>query len=111
MRIRAGRLRRRLHLQQTNQTRTASGGYTDVWTTTATVWGSIEPLRGREYFENAQVQGQTTHRIVIRYQSSVDSSYRVVDACDSRVFNIVGGPINPNDRNVLLELMVKEQDT
>lgn len=108
--MRAGRLRHRLYLQQSTQTRTASGGYEDGWATIATIWGAVEPLKGREFFENAQVEGDVTHRIVIRSRAEVTTKHRFIHIEKNRVFNVVS-VINPNERDISMEIMAKESVT
>lgn len=105
--MRAGRLRHSVYIQSKANVRTSAGGFTETWSTDATVWAGIEPLRGREYFENAQVKGDATHRIVLRYRGSVTPDNRIVHIEDSRTFQILE-VLNPSERDVSLEIMAKE---
>lgn len=65
----------------------------------------MEPLRGREYFDNAQVQGEATHRIRIRYRGGITPAWRAL--WGSRAFEFVE-VLNPSERNRSLEIMAKE---
>lgn len=75
------------------------------WNTETTVWGSIEPLSGREYFSQQQVQAEARVRIVMRYNADIDTTWRVKN--DGRYYDIVD-VINPNDRNHMLVLMCRQ---
>ena len=66
--MRAGFLRHRLALKTKTVSRDTFGEEDVTWTTSATVWGSVEPLRGREYMEARQGQADVSHRVVIRYE-------------------------------------------
>ena len=46
--MRAGRLRHRLNLQESTETRNAHGEAIITWATSYTVWGAVEPLSGSE---------------------------------------------------------------
>lgn len=103
--MRAGWLRHRLTLEENNPVEDAAGEETDNWTTFATVWGSVEPLRGREFFE-ARAETQTVdHRIRIRYLDGVTPQMRVMFR--GRIFGI-DSVINVLERNKELQLMCRE---
>ena len=103
--MRAGRLRHRLRLQSQTQTRDAYGAAIISWATEATVWGAIEPLSGREYFSQAQTQNEAKVRIVIRYRSSVDESWRVVSG--GKYYSIES-VINHDERDRMMTLLCLE---
>jgi SPP1 family predicted phage head-tail adaptor len=103
--MRAGRLRHRLILQSKTETRDSYGASVVGWSTEATVWGSIEPLSGREYFSQQQVQAEARVRIVIRYRSDVDETWRIKH--DGLYYNIID-PLNENTRDRMLILMCRE---
>jgi SPP1 family predicted phage head-tail adaptor len=103
--MRAGRLRHRLILQSKVETRGAAGGVTTTWETQATVWGGIEPLSGREYTAIQQTQNEATVRIVIRYQSSIDETWRVLNGGLAYAIQSI---INENTRDRMLTLMCLE---
>ena len=118
MRIRAGRLRHRLQLQQfapttSPQTKNAYGEVTSAWTTQATVWGSIEPLSGREYLSAGGTQNDATVRIVIRYYGSIDESWRVRQVLPTspetygKTYGIEA-VLDHDERNRVLTLMCSE---
>lgn len=100
--MRAGRLRNRLVLQSKTETRGAAGGVTTTWTTQATVWGGIEPLSGKEYQAIQQTQNEASVRIVLRYYSGLDETWRVVNGGRAYAIEAL---INENDRNRMVTLM------
>lgn len=104
--MRAGFLRHRLALQAKSVSRDTFGEEDVTWTTWATVWGSVEPLRGREYMEARQGQADVSHRVVIRYRAGVAPTMRIALE-DGRKLQIES-VINRLERDEMLELMCKE---
>ncbi len=100
--MRAGPLRNRLILQSQTETRETGGGVVVSWTTQATVWGGIHPISGKEYTAIQQTQNEATVKIIIRYQSSIDETWRVVNG--GRAYSIES-IINENDRDRMMTLM------
>lgn len=105
VKVKAGDLPHRVEIQSFTETRDAYGGVTKTPVTDATVWARVSPLSGREYWQAAQVQSETTHEIEIRYRTRPEAKQRVL--WGSRVFEILS-VINPEERNVKLLLMCKE---
>lgn len=77
--MRAGLLRHRVTLESQTITRDTDGAEVVGWTTTATVWGSVEQLSGSERFVQfgAQDKATASTKITIRYRGSVDPAMRV----------------------------------
>jgi len=103
--LRAGRLRHRVELQSVTRTQDGYGEADESWSTYTTVWAAIEPLRGQERYLAQQVNSDTEIKVVVRYNSSVDSEDRVL--IGSRVLEVVG-VINPGERDEYLELLCRE---
>lgn len=108
--MRAGRLRHRLTFQDKAVSRDAYGEEDIVWTDVFTVWGSVEPIMGREYLDQRQMQAETTHRIRIRYHDQIKPSMRVTYDLDSRpaVTLEIESIIEPFVRGTEMQLMCKE---
>ena len=103
--MRAGRLKKRLILQSKAETRDSYGSTLITWTTEATVWGSLLPLRGQEMFAQQQIKPQTAVRAIIRYYSRVDSTWRI---SHGGKFYDIETVINENKRNRTLTLMCRQ---
>jgi len=100
-----GRLNKRLELQlnseETESYTDSLGGLTTTWATASTVWGSIEPLSGRELFSAQQAQSDTDMRIRIRYYSGLTTFYRI--KYGTRYFQILSiANISENNEEMLL---------
>ena len=101
-----GALRHQLTIKAINTTEDSYGEVTeDPTTTECTVWGSIEPLSGRELLLAQQIQATVTHRVRIRYHSGLDPSMQIVFG--TRTFDILS-IINLEERNRELEIMCRE---
>ena len=104
--IEAGKLRHRLAIQSHTEARDSFGGSTKTWATQKTVWGSVRPMSGKELVNAQQVDSRVTHRIVIRFYSGLDTTYRFLFG--TRVFNIVS-VLNIQERNKLLVITAIEE--
>lgn len=107
MALRAGRLNKRVSLQTLANTTDGGGGFTQAWSTTATLWAHVEELAGREGFEAQQIASHLTHRVTIRYRTGVTPQQRLLYG--SRALKIESA-VNPDQRNEMLELMCVEED-
>lgn len=64
----AGRLRHRIDVEQRTETQDASGDPVVAWSTLGTIWGAVEPLRGREStYAGEQILGEMDTRITVRW--------------------------------------------
>ena len=76
--IRAGNLRHRIQLQEPTETRDAHGQAVKTWTTKATVWASVEPLRGAEAIIQHQYAATQIEEVTIRHRSDVTTDWRIL---------------------------------
>lgn len=103
-----GKFRRRVKIQQTTQTQDSTGAPLNAWADFATVWCSIEPLRGDELLAAQQVEAQLTTRIRTRYLSGVQAKMRVVSEDGSTRTWDIRSVSDVNDEHKELELMCVE---
>lgn len=80
--MRAGRLRHRITIQTQTQVQDSTGSIVLTWSEFATVWASIEPISGREFFSAAQVQSTVSTRIRIRNLPGVTETMRILHGTD-----------------------------
>lgn len=83
--------RHKITIESKSLTTDRYGGQLVTWTTQSTVFAKIEPYSGREPLANEQLQSRVSHKMTIRYQSTLKdtasaSSNRVL--FDDRVFSI-----------------------
>ncbi len=102
--MRPGKLRHRLTIQEFTETRDELGDPVETWKDVATVWGSIEPLSGREYYTAEQVNADVTHKVTIRYRA-VEVKNRVLFG--DRVF-LIESILNTDERNCELVMVCRE---
>lgn len=83
--MRAGDMDQRVQLQEfTGEVQDSFGDTTASrlvdanWTTRSTRWAEVTSLQGRELFQAGQEGAKVTHRIRIRYHSTVTPRWRVV---------------------------------
>jgi len=103
--VRIGALRKRITIQEIASTKDGLSGVVEAWADWQTVWASIDPLRGDEYFAAKQFNVELTHKITIRYRSGLTPTMRVLYG--ARVFSI-SAILNPDERNRELVLMCTE---
>ncbi len=101
-----GNLRHRITLQKPVIIKDSIGQEVEEWREVATVWASVEPLSGKEYFNAQQVNSEISNKIIIRYINDLSSQW-VVQFGD-RIFNILS-VINFEERNIYLQLLCSEK--
>ena len=74
------------------------------WGVLTTVWASIDPVSGREYFSSQQVQSEVTSKIHIRWLEGVKPDMRVKHG--NTVYAIIS--VLPDNRRKEMVLMCKE---
>ena len=85
--MRAGSLRLRLTIQTATEAQDAIGHPAKTWSTNIVVWGSLNPISGRERQEaTGQVGGEATHVAVIRAHTNATVAARLLFG--TRVFDI-----------------------
>lgn len=100
-----GAYRQRLYVQQETPVADSAGGNAMSWTTINTVWASVEPISGWERLQAGKLTGSITHRIRMRYDSTLTPDMRFV--LGSRVFNI-RAILNAQERNHSFEVLAEE---
>lgn len=83
----AGKLNRRLRIEQRGEATDEGGSVIDGWTEVATVWANVRTLNGREFAVGGGQASQVTASIRIRYRTDLTAGMRAI--CDGIVFNIV----------------------
>jgi len=107
--MKAGRLRHKVTLERQSRSKDAFGEYVDVWTTLAVRRCSIEPLMGKEFYEQSGEHSRMPTRIRIRHDSSIAGLKPYDRAVDNSVspaiiYNIESVQ-NPRERDRELVLM------
>ena len=90
----AARLRHRVTLQEAASAADQYGQPVETWAAVATLWASVEPLRGREFYQAQQVNG-------------VSEKQRILYG--SRILEIASPPIDREERHIDLELLCVEK--
>ncbi len=103
--MRAGKLNKRVTIQDKSASQNSYGEEVITWTDFAKVWAAVEPLRGREFLEGKQITAEVSTRIRIRYRSGILPEMRVVYG--SIIYDI-HPPINLDECNREIHLMCQE---
>jgi len=101
----SGKLRHKITIESKLNAQDDYGALVESWSTYATAWASIEPVSGREYFQDGKVSAEVSARIMTRYISGVTNLMRV--KFGTRIFGIVRIN-NILERNKEFELMCQE---
>lgn len=105
-RVNASKLRHRITIQHKVETKNEWNEPVIEWREFATVWASVEPISGREFWASRQVQSEVTHRIRLRYLPGVDSTMRIL--FKGREFRIEAIR-NIEERNTETEILAVER--
>jgi len=103
--MRAGELTHQITLQIKSIAQDAELNAVETWADWRTVWAAPLPKAGREFFRLATMNSEIEEVFKIRYMGSVTSRMRV--KFRGRYFDIIGPPINPEERNEELLLTCK----
>ena len=106
--IQSGRLRHRITIQSATESQDTYGEPIKTWSTFLTTWASVEPIKGKEFWESQQVNAQVTHKIIMRHRDGLNPKMRV--SWDDRTFEIKA-IMNEFERDRKLTLMVTEAVT
>ena len=101
----AGRLRHRVWIKELTATADGMGGVTKSWGTVTVCYASVEPLKGREWFESGLENSDVTARMRMRYKAGISPTMQVYFG--SRTFEIKS-VIDQEERHKELELMLRE---
>jgi SPP1 family predicted phage head-tail adaptor len=105
--MRIGRLRHLVTIEHKVMTPDGAGGHAAAWVTFAQVWAGVEPLRGQERFEAQKLNGEISHKVIVRYLAGVTPAMRV--RFGDRILRQAAPPVNPQERNLSLELLCSEE--
>lgn len=103
--MRIGDLKHRVEIQAQTKSADGMGGFAVSYSTLATVFCAIWPTSANEVISANSPSMVVTHRIRMRYRSTMKSSFRI--KLGNRYFSIIS-IINPNEANQYLDLMCKE---
>ena len=103
--MRSGNLRNSVIIQTPTESFDSNGELISTWATFSTVWASIEPLTGREFWAARTVNAEMIGKIRLRYINGITPKMRVLFGI--RYFNI-NTIINTDEKNIELILLVTE---
>lgn len=103
--MKVGQLRHRITFQRKAKVQNEYGEEIADWVDVASVWASVNPISGREFFAAEAVNSEVTHKINMRYRSGITPDMRV--KFKERYFQIIV-VMNLQEKNVELQLLCKE---
>lgn len=98
-------LRHRIKIQVRSQVADGQGGFQETWADHLSVWSNIKPVSATERFFSQKLEQNITHKITIRFNSTINSAMRVL--YQGRVFKIEGA-FDPDERKRWLQLNCEE---
>jgi len=103
----AGKLIHRVTIQTPTRDESAvSGRVKETFSDTATVWAQVKPRSASRREIGAQEIGMATHDISMRYTPDLVEGCRL--KFGTRIFRLIGPPINVDERNIELRMAVIE---
>jgi len=102
-----GDMRHRITFQEPVKTPDGYKGHTVQWQDVVTVWASVEPLSGREYFYSHQIKAEVTHRVRIRYRTDITIKMRA-KLSEDRALEIES-ILDLKERRETLEILCREE--
>jgi len=99
------RMRTRAEVQLATESQNSYGEPQLTWGTKFKRWINIKPLQGDELWKAKQINAETTHRVRMHYESSLEPTHRL--KVGARILSILS-MINIDNRNKTWELLCKE---
>jgi SPP1 family predicted phage head-tail adaptor len=110
--MKAGKLDKRLDIEQPISVQDANGSPIVTWLPVGTVWALISPIRGREALTSNQIMPHMDTRITIRQHpllASINAKWRL--RYDGIIYNIVSvSHINLGNREIEIMCTSGEND-
>lgn len=103
-----GELRHRITFQKLITTTNENGFEVEDWIDIKTVWSAAANLNGKEFFEAATVQAETTVKFTIRFIDGIDESMRIL--FKEKIYNITFID-NIKYRNKFIEIKALEVES
>lgn len=107
--MRTGKLRHRITIRRVTHETTEWGDWVEKTEDIASVWASIEPLKGDEFFAAAQMQAKVSHKVTMR---GLPASVRPTPR-DRIIFNRrtleIESVLDTEERGIELVLMCQER--
>lgn len=86
--MRAGRLDRRITIEQLVETRTATGAVKESWTFFSKVWAQVTPMSASERFLSDSKRSVRVNKFKIRYLKDLQNTMRI--QYEGLVYKIIG---------------------
>lgn len=87
--MRAGKLDRRVTIQNLTETQDKSGDPVQSWADQVEVWAAVIPLRGDEPFEGSQTLSKSVTKFRIRHSSDITITNKHRLVLDSTNYDII----------------------
>ena len=100
-----GRLNKRLTFLKLADSEDSLGQTVQILKPYRTVWGSLYPVRGTEFYEIQKIQSKVTHKCYVRYLSGIDTNCYI---CYKDKTYSIESVINVNLENKMLEILCSE---
>ena len=85
--MQSGRLRHRITIQSRELVPNEIGEMEEEWAPLATVWASVEPARGNQYYAAKQLDAKVDGVVIMRYRSDIEPTMRII--YDGRILKII----------------------
>lgn len=103
--VSASKLRHRLVLQKPVYARDEIGGTFVTWQNAASLWASIDPLRGDEKFNNQKLESRRFFKVFTRYRADIAPDLRFRKGTRTLLIRSV---LNVDEENQTLEVICEE---
>jgi len=100
-----GQLRHKITFQVNTPVSDGMGGQTASWADSFDAFAAVWPISANERIKNQGIEHEITHRVRMRYESRIVPTLRI--KFGTRYLEIIS-IINPNERNVYLDIMATE---
>ncbi|GMV06722.1 MAG: hypothetical protein AMXMBFR53_29970 [Gemmatimonadota bacterium] len=97
-----GMLREVVELQRVTRVSDGQGGWTEAWTTYATVWARVAPMRATERLTGMQPDARAYYSVTIRAHRGLRAPDRLLWGV--QILDVLGPPVNRDERHGYMSL-------
>lgn len=102
----AGKLNKRITIQERVKRSTASNQQVGEWVDVCTVWAQVRCTDSGAIDVDGAIQHESTYKFYIRRRKGITAQMRIL--WDGRTFSLVGPPVDWKDERTGLTLIAKE---
>jgi len=102
----SSKLKKRIIIEEPVYTSDLLGGFITAWNNYKTLWAEVEPLKTAKKLAAEKRESRNNYNITTRYVAGITTKMRI--NLNGRYLQILS-IINPNEENIMLEILATDE--